>query len=487
MKRHLLFTLLTAVAGVLPATAQEEKESFDAFREGLHRDFEAFRRRALDDYARYLDGVWQEYNAFRGEERDPQPKPPTPPIAEAETESGTEPPFMQQPRIPASPENPIPSPDLSLPSTPPAVMPDTRKHTFTFYSLSVSLPETEALPSLQEVTPEAFARYWRLLERRQIEKEILPHLYPVISTCGLNDWFSMQLLQTCVESLFADASADQRTALKHYLLTHMEYDVRLATGSGHALLLIAFHQKVYARSYIRLNDRNYYLFPDPKEEHPANASTSIHTCNIPGDIDTGRPLNLLIRQNLTMPFASHPYRFSDGVLTIEGEVNANIMQMLFRYPQMSIPCYAQSVIDTQVRETLVAQLAPQLQGLPQREAVDRLLHFVQHAFPYATDEEQHGFEKPYFMEEMLYYPQCDCEDRSVFYAYLLREVLQTENHLVSYPGHECVAVHLDEPMTGSGYLYDGRAFYISDPTYIGASTGQCMPAYREIRPTVEVY
>lgn len=37
------------------------------------------------------------------------------------------------------------------------------------------------------------------------------------------------------------------------------------------------------------------------------------------------------------------------------------------------------------------------------------------------------------MEELLYYPQCDCEDRAVFYAYLLRYVLNLDCHLVKYP------------------------------------------------------
>lgn len=152
---------------------------------------------------------------------------------------------------------------------------------------------------------------------------------------------------------------------------------------------------------------------------------------------------------------------------------------------MPIPCYARSILFPDVRQEIVSQLKDQLKDLELQIAVDKLLHFVQYAFPYATDDEQHGFEKPYFFEELLYYPKCDCEDRSVFYAYLLREVLGVENHLIHFPGHECVAVCLGRTLHGDGYMYKGKQFYISDPTYMGASTGMCMPDYRSTNPQVE--
>ena len=41
-------------------------------------------------------------------------------------------------------------------------------------------------------------------------------------------------------------------------------------------------------------------------------------------------------------------------------------------------------------------------------------------------------------------------------------------------------------MNGDGYMYKGKAFYICDPTYSGASIGQCMPNYRNVKPIVEL-
>lgn len=65
----------------------------------------------------------------------------------------------------------------------------------------------------------------------------------------------------------------------------------------------------------------------------------------------------------------------------------------------------------------------------------------------------HGFEKPYFIEEWLYYPQNDCEDRAVFYTYMLWNVLDVENQMLTYPGHESSSVRLDRPLNGDNYQF----------------------------------
>lgn len=62
-----------------------------------------------------------------------------------------------------------------------------------------------------------------------------------------------------------------------------------------------------------------------------------------------------------------------------------------------------------------------------------LLQFVQSGFSYATDDAFHGFEKPYFLEENLFYPKNDCEDRAIFYTYLLWNALGVENQLLCFP------------------------------------------------------
>lgn len=147
--------------------------------------------------------------------------------------------------------------------------------------------------------------------------------------------------------------------------------------------------------------------------------------------------------------------------------------------------YAVSQVCPSLRADIVAQMKRNLAGLSQTEAVNKLLQFVQSGFEYATDDDFHGFEKPYFLEEILYYPKCDCEDRAIFYTYLLWNVLGVENHILNYPGHESAAVLLNDNIKGTSYTHNGKRFLISDPTYIGSVTGMCMPMFESTAPKID--
>ena len=104
---------------------------------------------------------------------------------------------------------------------------------------------------------------------------------------------------------------------------------------------------------------------------------------------------------------------------------------------------------------------------------------------YATDNAFHGFEKPNFLEETLFFNKCDCEDRAIMYGYLLWEVLGLHSQLLYFPGHESIAVALTEPIKGANYEDQGRTYYVSDPTYMGSVTGMCMPQYKDSAPRID--
>lgn len=210
----------------------------------------------------------------------------------------------------------------------------------------------------------------------------------------------------------------------------------------------------------------------------------VSTCELPAAASKASKLDLRLGE-LKIPYEELPFSVSFGGLEIHGNTNAKLYPILYKYPQMPIGDYAQSVVMPSLRSDIVEQLKSQLADKPKAEAVNALLQFVQSGFKYATDHENHGFEKPYFFEELLYYPKCDCEDRVIFYTYLLWNVLGVENHLLAYPGHESASVVLPEITKGDAYTYEGKTFYISDPTYIGAKTGMCMPEYRTTSPEID--
>ena len=107
-----------------------------------------------------------------------------------------------------------------------------------------------------------------------------------------------------------------------------------------------------------------------------------------------------------------------------------------------------------------------------------LLDFVQTAFDYATDQEQFGYERPLFGDESLYYPKNDCEDRSILFAILVRDLLGLDVVLVHWPGHLATAVHFPEEVDGDYFTVEGRRYTVCDPTYIGAGIGETMPQFQ---------
>ena len=114
----------------------------------------------------------------------------------------------------------------------------------------------------------------------------------------------------------------------------------------------------------------------------------------------------------------------------------------------------------------------------EEEQVNFLLRFVQNAFKYKTDDQQFGGEKYLFADETLYYPYSDCEDRSVLFAYLVREIVGLEVVGLMYPGHAATAVKFTRNVPGDYISYKGNKYTLCDPTYVNATYGMIIPDVR---------
>lgn len=484
MKRIFIF-LATTVMGTASIFAQANS-SYEEFRKSMLGDYQRFRNTVLQNYDKYLDGIWEEYQSFRGETRQSVPKPSIVPTAQPEQEATP----IIQPAPQIVPEgSEIPTPSTVPIATPKPIIPTIPSASncrIQFFGMSTLLPAADI--SVSELASMSYGKIWRTAQSSNLQRTVIPALQAQSAAWQLNDWFILELVRAYINQQFTSTTPNVRTLLECYLLSYMGYDIRLAEDEhGKPMLLANLKQKVYARSFLSIKKATYYTFYDDEREKDAAGICSLRTCQLPSDESLGKPFDLLIRHEMQIPFSSHAFSFTYEGLHIEGELNTNLMSMYYHYPQMEISSYAASTVSVQLHNRIIDQLKEQLQGLSQEVAVNKLIHFVQSAFKYATDEKQHGFEKPYFFEETLYYPQCDCEDRAIFYADLLWNVLHVENQIVSYPGHEAVAVHLNTDINGDGYIYKGKHYYISDPTYIGANTGMCMPNYKHSMPTVDYH
>lgn len=478
--RKYFFLLLFATS---VSYAQDINSDYKAYREGLLNGYQDFRKGILDDYANFLDGVWKEFQVFRGVKRDETPKPVVVPKVE-EVPVSPDPIVVPEPTVKPKEEPVAPQPEEpTKPITPikPTIAPTLN---FSFYGVEVNGAKltTHKVSSIESTS---ISSAWRKYQKGD-SKDVINSLTLISTSFGLNDWFTFELVRSYTDALLKSESSSDRIVLQHFLLTYMGYDVRIARTNRQLLLLVPFKQKMYERSYLNIDGVDYYVFFDKLA--PIEESQHIYTCELPDDVDKGKPIDLFFNKlALNIVHGEDIQRtLTDGRLKLTCSVNSTAMEMFRHYPQMDIPYYAESVVLPYVHQDIKRQLKPQIAGMNQRTAASTLLHFVQYAFDYATDGEQHGYEKPYFIEENFYYPKNDCEDRAIFYTFLVRNLLGLDVHLIQYPGHECTAVcFTDKSIVGDGYSYKGKQYIICDPTYIGAPIGKCMPSYVNVKPKIE--
>lgn len=523
MKYRLAYSLFFIFFCSNTIFAQGTDDSFQQFRQGMLGRYQGFRKSVLDDYAQYLDGVWKRYDEFKVAKRDNTPKPATLPkavekpaapvvIPEPETVKAPEKPknpeppakekpvvtppaspVKETPKVPATPQTPkvpavptVPTPTPTPTPTPaPAPAPKAENmHDFDFYGMLLQAPKVKAYTFTPNAN-DAYGKAWKFYNNKDT-KVLIEHLNALAVKYVFNDWFRFRLVRAYVNSALSNASDFDKVILQHYILANMKYDVRLARTENRLFLLIPFEEMVYGREYLTMDNKKYFLFFNDDSRRMKNEG--IYTCNLPNNVDCGKGLSLILNNTGVNSGKAIQRTLTDGVITVQGEVNENLMEMLRHYPQTDIPEYAKSNLVPAFRKDLLEQIRPQIQGLSQKDAANKLIHFVQHAFGYATDDEQHGYEKPYFLEENFYYPQNDCEDRSIFYAYLVHNLLGLDVHLVHFPGHECTAINFtDNSVDGDAYIYNDKKYIICDPTYVDAEIGVCMPQFQTESPKVELW
>jgi hypothetical protein len=415
----------------------------------------------------------------------------TPPTLKVRPDVGT-PVLGAIPQLPAiplpyetiEPEPVVPEPIAETPVAPKPEVPEPEGEKVGFYGMEITVPEVDfsLMENMTKVSD--LARSWRQLNDQEVASKVGEALKPTIDRLGLNDYLTFEFLCAYMDSKFPKSGISSRMSAVHYLLANMGYDARIgvATVTGDPLILLPSRQTIYGKSYLTFDGERYYVM------NPGNVNLQgqgVSTCDLPKVASAGKRMDMLVK-GLNLPVKPRKFDVNYGNLHLSGTLNENLMPVVYRYPQMETADFAMSELDPSLRTDLVRQVKEQLGGKGALEATNELLQFVQFGFDYATDNDFHGFEKPYFLEENLYYPKNDCEDRAIFYTYLLWHALGLENQLLFFPGHESASVALPgESVKGTGYMHEGKQFYVSDPTYVGSVTGMCMPQFETTAPKID--
>ncbi len=293
----------------------------------------------------------------------------------------------------------------------------------------------------------------------------------------LSDWAYYEMLCSLVDNFYGSGTNEATLALA-FLYMQSGYKMRLGEDGTHLFMLMSSKHSITGKAYFPIDGDNYFILRGPEAK-----SMSICQAKFPKEaslslvIPTQQKLDVLLENERIISSRRYP-DFSFGV-----RLNKNLINFYDTYPSSTLnndfmtrwAMYANAPIDEEVTKDLYPQMREKLKGLSNIEAMERLLNWVQTGFEYKYDDQVWGGDRAFFGEETLFYPYCDCEDRSILLSHLVRELLGLDTVLIYYPGHLAMAVDLAEAYDGDYVQLDGRRFTVCDPTYIGARVGKTMP------------
>lgn len=452
-----------------------EKE-FNTFKDGSLREFEEFRNRINEEYANFIRESWSGFKSSEGIAA-PVEKEIPPVVYPGEDEGAGEEtaptPIGYDKVIPAARPEPQPQPPVEIEETPAPA--DTRLSVEFFgRTLKLRLSERNRF-TLAGCDENSIADAWEILSGRDFNNVIRDCL-TVRDHFKLCDWAYLLMLDEISRSFFG-GKCNEATLLTAFIYCQSGYKMRLANDNVSLFMLYASEHEIYGKSFWRLDGERYYCF--------GSCPDNIYICN--AAYPEEKPLSLLIgsEQALalqpTEPRMLKSEQYPDAAASVS--TNRYLIDFYNTYPSSMLDgdfgtrwaMYANAPLSGQAKRELYPVLEDAIKGMNEIDAANCLLNFVQTAFKYETDDKVWGEDRAFFPDETLYYPYCDCEDRSILFSRLVRDLLGKEVILVYYPGHIASAVNFSEPVTGDRISLGGKDFTICDPTYIGAPAGKTMP------------
>ncbi len=465
----ILLSLLIFIMIPFIARSQTVQEQYEQFKNSAFKDYSSFRVECNQNYADFLRASW---DWFEGNSPVPMPddKKPVPPKPYQ--------PIKQKPvLVEPKPIQPVESKPQPKPFSPIKEIPNPAEVAFqvNFYGITseVRLPEI-AKKILNNISPGSIGEAWISLCTEEMDNAIRDCLETRVRY-NLCDWAYLQFLKEM--ALQYCPNRNSATFLTAYLYCQSGYQMRLGEDNGNLVLLIGSHHQIYDMPYYLLDGTAFYPLGE--------TSGNIRICN--AEFESETPLSLDIHSEMQLGSKLSQIRTikSKGFSEVEAssKIPEEIIKFYNEYPTSIVhnnpltrwALYANAPLAQATKSILYPSLKKSIEGDSNLEAVNKLLNWVQTGFVYEYDDKVWGHDRAFFAEETLYYPFADCEDRSILFSRLVRDLLGLDVALIYYPGHLATAVKFDTDVSGDAMLINGDRYTVCDPTYIGAPVGAQMP------------
>lgn len=458
------------------AQADDFRKKFEEFKDKTKTEYNNFRDKANKEYAEFMQNAWKQVKMM--------PAVPRP-------EEKQVPPIVLENELPLPENNPLPIEETIVPSPQPDPQPmplapiyehpveRERRVSFYVFGTEMSVRFADELSfTLTDCKEKNIANAWKRLSSEKYNNTIWDCLELRIAR-QLNDWAYFQMLCQMSAACMPDENA--ATLLTAYIYCQSGYKMRLAKCDGKLEVLCSSKHTIYNHSSLYIDGEYFYYFG----QRDANSFDVVNVCEAvfpqekPMSLMISNPMDLAIELSELRTLKSNRY----STMHITVNINKNLTSFFDSYPSSCVDnnfmtrwaMYANFPLDSVTRNSLYPQLQAAIDGCDELGKVDRLLNWVQTAFEYEYDEKVWGYDRAFFAEETLYYPFCDCEDRSILFSRLVRDLLGLKVILVYYPGHLATAVLFTDDVAGDYILLNNEHYVVCDPTYINAGVGRTMP------------
>lgn len=458
-----VFLLLIVFLSGQNLYSQNLREQFESFKEGQKDAYNQFVQEVDEEFAEFLKNNWEEFQLSPRQKPAIKPKPETFPNADSTRKSNQQLPIRSGELIEFEDELIMPVNHKSVDYIEALV---TEEVSFFGEHLEIKYDQRIANIKIAKVAPETISEFWSSISKSDYQVT-LNSLQYYKEAFALND-FSFYLLIDRFASKVAQTDNDRRL-LTWFLMSKMKYKVRIGYNEEQLFLMLSSNTNIYGKNYFNFRGTDYYVFDFEGSKLRSYNKDYPHAFKTI-DFVLAKPLNLTTKK------AERLVEFYHKGLSYQFPLvyDLNSIDLYSQFPQVELINYFQSSTSGLAQESLFRHLSPVINKMNELDAVSFLLAFVQNGFAYKIDEMQFGREKVFFPEEILHYKYSDCEDRSVFFSYLVRSLLNKETIGVDYPSHVAAAVHFDSEVSGDFYLHNNKKFVVCDPTYIGAPVGQAI-------------
>lgn len=470
----------------------QKKQEFNNYREERRKKFEEYRRKRNLEFAEFMRKSWDN---FSPKPVTPMPKDETvPPVVAPKDDIITidlnPQPILFEEVVPVPLPKPQPQPINPIEEVPISpVAPEQPSVSFSFFGTTdkVRFDKKNSI-RLATLNENAIADAWVKLSEEGYTN-LIHDCLEIRKQHELCDWAYLMMLQEMAASIFGKGT-NESVLLLAYVYCQSGYQIRMAIDGSKLILLAGSKHHIFDLPYFTIDGSNFY--PILRKGETMHDRVQICGASFPQE----KPMSLLVPK--AQEFAANyngertikSERYTDVVAKIK--VNQNLISFYNTYPTSMIgdnimtrwAMYANTPMAKDITKQLYPQLKSRLNGKSQLEAVNILLNWVQTGFVYEYDDKVWGDDRAFFAEESLNYPYCDCEDRSILFTRLVRDLLGLKCILIYYPGHLASAVCFTEQVNGDYITLNNKKYIVSDPTYINAPVGRTMPGMDNITAKV---